>query len=104
MTMATKFDLPPLADYLPPIIAASKACGGSVEVVKFATLVVITFALVTLATNPANALRPEFQNWPHRLTHHIPAFQTYCLNKVFTREGLDTELMRVFGINSEDPQ
>ena len=71
---------------------------------KFATLVAIAFALVTLATNPANALRTEVQNWPHRLTHHIPAFQTYCLNEVFRREGLDTELMRTFGINSEDPQ
>jgi len=61
-------------------------------------------ALVALTAGSAIALRVEVQDWPHRLSHNIPAWETHCLNEVFSREGLDAELLRIFGINADDPQ
>src|SRR5258707_8668983 len=69
---------------------------------KFALLLGIAIAL-PMARNQASALRAtDVQRWPHRLSHNIPAAQTYCLNELFRQEGLDSELQRSLGIKMED--
>src|SRR5258708_4795838 len=61
---------------------------------------------VVLATSQATALRvtTEVQKWTDQLSHNIPAWETHCLNELLRREGLDAELLRIFGINADDPQ
>src|SRR5258708_37043519 len=61
---------------------------------------------VGLATSQATALRvtTEVQKWTDQLSHNIPAWETHCLNELLRREGLDAELLRIFGINADDPQ
>src|SRR5260221_7511753 len=61
-------------------------------------------ALVALTAGSAIAFRVEVQDWPHRLSHNIPAWETHCLHETFSHEGLDSELLRIFGINADDPQ
>src|SRR5260370_3410301 len=67
---------------------------------KFALLLGIAIAL-TMTPNQGRALRATAKV-PDRLSHNIPAAQTYCLNELFRREGLDEELARSLGIKMED--
>jgi hypothetical protein len=73
---------------------------GEVEVMnKLALLLGIASALA-LAPNQASALRAT--ELPRRLSHNIPAAQTYCLIERFRQEGLDSDLQRSFAIKAED--